>query len=139
MLVIQDLGKQQSQNCFSGFMSLAVVTSSWQTFNIRFKTKIFEIKIVLSVRSLFLFNASILDNITYVLKIREKKILKRQSNRVKRSSRKITSRSGDDSWRKGQNLSGGQRQRISIARTLIRIQKLLSSRSYHLLIIRLSN
>ncbi len=86
------------------------------------KLKFLRSKIGIVSQESFLFNASILDNITYGIKDPRKEDIEKtiKQSQCKEFIEKLPQGMETIVGERGQNLSGGQRQRISIARTLIR-------------------
>ncbi len=86
------------------------------------KLKFLRSKIGIVSQESFLFNASILDNITYGIKDPRKEDIEKtiKQSQCKEFIEKLPQGVETIVGERGQNLSGGQRQRISIARTLIR-------------------
>ena len=86
------------------------------------KLKFLRSKIGIVSQESFLFNASILDNITYGIKDPRKEDIEKtiKQSQCKEFIEKLPQGVDTIVGERGQNLSGGQRQRISIARTLIR-------------------
>ena len=86
------------------------------------KLKFLRSKIGIVSQESFLFNASILDNITYGIKYPRKEDIEKtiKQSQCKEFIEKLPQGVDTIVGERGQNLSGGQRQRISIARTLIR-------------------
>tara|TARA_A100000164_G_scaffold279891_1_gene252125 strand:- start:1527 stop:3287 length:1761 start_codon:yes stop_codon:yes gene_type:complete len=86
------------------------------------KLKFLRSKIGIVSQESFLFNASIMDNITYGIKHPKKEDIERtiKQSQCEEFIKKLPQGLETIVGERGQNLSGGQRQRISIARTLIR-------------------